>query len=259
MASFVGGRPVRNVGGVEFFENTAASRYDALQLELRGRLRSRLLYRAGYTFSKAADDVSDVFELAGAPALPQNSLTLAGERGPASFDARHRFAYHAVYDFPKFESKAARVVFDDLQLAGTAQYQTGQPFTVNSVFDVNLDGNLTDRLDNLNGVVATGDRRPPLRLTTGDPSTLRAPLGEDGRVGRNTFRAGSYLDANVAAVKTFRFDEARSLVFRAEVFNLTNRANFGVPVRQLEAPAFGQATSTLTPGRRLQFHLKLPF
>ena len=86
---------------MEFFENTATSRYDALQLELRGRLRSRLLYRAGYTFSKATDDVSDVFELAGAPALPQNSLTFAGERGPANFDARHRFASHAVYDFPR--------------------------------------------------------------------------------------------------------------------------------------------------------------
>jgi hypothetical protein len=64
---------------------------------------------------------------------------------------------------------------------------------------------------------------------------------------------------NLALVKTFRLDESRSLVFRTEVFNLTNRANFGVPVRQLEAPGFGQATSTLTPGRRLQFQLKFSF
>ncbi|MFL6335797.1 MAG: carboxypeptidase regulatory-like domain-containing protein [Pyrinomonadaceae bacterium] len=257
--SFVGGRPVADVGGVEFYENTATSRYDALQLELRGRLRSRLLYRAGYTLSKVLDDVSDVFELAGAPALPQNSLTLAGERGPANFDARQRFASHAVYDFPRFEGRVARRIFQDMQVAATAQFQTGQPFTVNSIFDVNLDGNLTDRLDSLNGLVVTGDRRQPLRLTTDDLSSLRAPLGRDGRIGRNTFRAGSYLDANAALLKTFHFDETRSLVFRAELFNLTNRANFGVPVRQLEAPGFGQATSTLTPGRRLQFHLKFSF
>jgi hypothetical protein len=257
--TFVGGRPVPQVGGVEFFENTATSRYDALQLELRGRLRSRLLYRAGYTLSKVMDDVSDVFELAGAPALPQNSRTFEGERGPANFDARHRFAAHAVYDFPAFGGKAARLVFNNMQVAGTAQFQTGQPFTVNSIFDVNLDGNLTDRLDNLNGIEATGDRRQPLRLTTDDLASLRAPLGEDGGVGRNTFRAGNYLDTNVAVIRTFRLDESRSFVFRAEVFNLTNRANFGVPVRHLEAPGFGQATSTLTPGRRLQFHLKFSF
>ena len=133
------------------------------------------------------------------------------------------------------------------------------PATVNSIFDVNLDGNLTDRLDTTDGLVVTGDRRQPLRLTTDDLSSLRAALGQDGRVGRNTFRAGSYLDTNLALVKTFRLDESRSLVFRTEVFNLTNRANFGVPVRQLEAPGFGQATSTLTPGRRVQFHLKFSF
>ncbi|MDT5270285.1 MAG: hypothetical protein QOH49_2471 [Acidobacteriota bacterium] len=257
--SFVGGRPVSNVGGVEFFENTATSRYDALQLELRGRLRSRLLYRVGYTFSKTVDDVSDVFDLAGASALPQNSLTLAGERGPANFDARHRFAYHAVYDFPRFDARAARLVFKGMQVAGTAQFQTGQPFTVNSIFDVNLDGNLTDRLNTTDGIEVTGDRRQPLRLTTNDLASLRAPLGQDGQVGRNTFRAGSYLDMNLALVKTFRLDDSRSIVFRTEVFNLTNRANFGVPVRHLEAPGFGQATATLTPGRRLQFQLKFSF
>jgi len=247
--SFVGGRPVSDVGGVEFFENTAASRYDAFQLEVRGRLRSRLLYRAGYTLSKTTDDVSDVFELAGAPALPQNSLTLAGERGPANFDARQRFAAHAVYDFPRF----------DLQLAGTTQFQTGQPFTVNSIYDVNLDGNLTDRLDTTDGIVVTGDRGQPLRLTTDDLTSLRAPVGEDGSVGRNTFRAGSYLDTNLAVIKTFRLGESRTAVLRTEVFNLMNRANFGVPVRYLEAPGFGRATSTLTPGRRVQFHLKFSF
>ncbi|HEX6182689.1 MAG TPA: TonB-dependent receptor [Pyrinomonadaceae bacterium] len=257
--AFVGGRPVPGVGGIQFFETTASSRYDALQLEMRGRLRPSLLYRVGYTFSKATDDVSDVFELAGAAALPQNSLTFAGERGPANFDARHRVVFHAVYDFPRFASRAARLVFDNLQLAGTGRFQTGQPFTVNSIFDVNLDGNLTDRLDTTDGVVVTGDRRQPLRLATNDLASLRAGVGEDGRVERNTFRAGSYLDLSFALVKPFPLGESRSLVFRTEVFNFLDRANFGVPVRQLEAVGFGQATSTLTPGRRVQFQLKFSF
>ena len=78
-------------------------------------------------------------------------------------------------------------------------------------------------------------------------------------MGRNTFRAGSFLDLNFAAIKNFRLGESRSIVFRMEVFNVINRANFGVPVRFLEAPGFGQATSTVTPGRRVQFHLKYAF
>lgn len=49
-----------------------------------------------------------MFEQEGTPALPQNSLTLAGERGPANFDARDRFASNAGDGFPRFEGRAAR-------------------------------------------------------------------------------------------------------------------------------------------------------
>jgi len=255
-----GGRPVPGVGGIQFFESTASSRYDALLLELRGRLARRgLQYRLGYTLSRAVDDVSDVFELAGAPALPQNSLTFEGERGPANYDSRHRLAFHAVYDFPTFGNRLARLLAGGLRLAANGRYQSGRPFTVNSIFDVNLDGNLSDRLNTTQGIEQTGDRRRPLRLTTNDFVSLRAPVGQDGAVGRNTFRDGGYFEVNAAAAKTFRFGDAQSLTFRAEVFNLTNRANFGAPVRHLEAPGFGAATSTLSPGRRVQFQLKYSF
>jgi len=44
-----------------------------------------------------------------------------------------------------------------------------------------------------------------------------------------------------------------------DVFNFINRANFGIPVRLLEAPGFGQAVNTVTPGRRIQFALKYSF
>jgi hypothetical protein len=44
-----------------------------------------------------------------------------------------------------------------------------------------------------------------------------------------------------------------------EMFNFINRANFGIPVRFLEAPGFGAATNTVTPGRRIQFALKYQF
>ena len=258
---FVGGRPEPTVGGVQIFETSGTSRYDSLQLQVQGRFRRSLRYQANYTFGKVTDDVSDVFDLAGAPALPQNSLTRAGERGPANFDVRHRFAYNFVYTFPGLRQRnaALRFLLDGLRVAGTGQFQTGQPFTVNSIYDVNLDGNLTDRLDTTEGLVVTGDRRQPLRLTTDNPVSLLAPVGEDGRVGRNTFRAGNILDLNLAVIKSLRVSETQSLTFKLDVFNFINRANFGVPVRFLEAPGFGQATETVTPGRRLQFALKYTF
>jgi hypothetical protein len=256
-----GGRPVNQAGAVMIYESSANSRYDSLQMQLRGRFRRSTQYQVSYTLSKATDDVSDIFDLAGATALPQNSFTFAGERGPANFDVRHRFTYSFVSSLPALRNRAPvmRALLGNFQVSGSGTFRTGQPFTVNSIFDVNLDGNLTDRLDNTNGLVVTGDRRQPLRLVTPDPTTLLAPIGQSGRVGRNTFRAGNVIELDLSVSKNFLASGTRSLVLRADIFNFINRANFGVPVRWLGAADFGQATDTITPGRRVQFELKYAF
>ncbi|HEX8651687.1 MAG TPA: TonB-dependent receptor [Pyrinomonadaceae bacterium] len=258
------GRPITTIGPVNIFEATGRSDYDALQLQLRGRFRRKLQYQVAYTFSKSNDDVSDVFDLAGASALPQNSLTFAGEYGPSNFDARHRFSYNFIWDLPDFSDHDPffRQVFGNLQIAGTGRFQTGQPFTVNSIFDVNLDGNLTDRLNTTNGIQLTGDRRQPIRVASEADrldGSLLAQIGQDGQVGRNSFRAGNILELDLAVIKNFEITEKSRLQFRVDIFNFLNRANFGIPVRFLEAPGFGQATDTVTPGRRIQFALKFSF
>ncbi|MGH9767200.1 MAG: hypothetical protein ACREAB_07175, partial [Blastocatellia bacterium] len=115
------------------------------------------------------------------------------------------------------------------------------------------------RLDSLNGMIVTGDRRQPLRLSATDTFSLLAPVGQNGRVTRNTFRAGGVLELDLAVSKSFRFANARQILLRADIFNFINRANFGVPVRLLEAPAFGRAVNTASPARRVQFGLKYIF
>jgi hypothetical protein len=253
--------PVSGLGPIQIFETTANSRYDSLQVEVRGRFARSLQYRAAYTLSRATDDVSDVFDLAGAFALPQNSLTFAGERGPANFDARHRFAYFLIYRLPSTlkRSKFLSTLLSGTEIAASGRFQTGQPFTVNSTIDVNQDGNLTDRLNTNNGLIVTGNGRQPIILTTNNTLSLLAPFGQDGSIGRNTFRAGSILELDLGAIKNITFDAGKTLTLRVEFFNFPNRTNFGIPVRLLEAPSFGQATSAVTPGRRVQFSLKYSF
>jgi hypothetical protein len=252
-------RPVSGIGAISRFESTATSRYNSLQLQLRSLFRHSLRYQVSYTLSKALDDVSDVFDLEGAPALPQNSLTFAGERGPANFDVRHRLTYNFIYNVPRFQKYRLLDLFlNDLQITGTGEFQTGQPFTVNSIFDVNLDGNLTDRLNTLDGLIQTGNRRQPLQLIV-DPSTLLAPVGQDGQIGRNTFRAGNVLALDLSFSKRLSLSGSQTLTLRVDIFNLTDRTNFGVPIRLLEAPGFGKAVSSLIPGRRVQLALKYSF
>lgn len=255
-------RPVPNAGAISQFETTGRSRYHSLQLELRGRLSRNFQYRTNYVFGKVKDDVSDVFDLAGAFALPQNSLTFAGEYAPANFDVRHRFTYNFILDTPELKGQngVVRVLLGDWQIGGTGKFSTGQPFTVNSIIDINLDGNLTDRLNNLRFLTETGDRQQPLVLAANTVfREMLASFGQDGEVPRNSFRGGSILEMDLSFAKRFRFRETQDFRFRVDVFNFINRANFGLPVRFLEAAGFGRATDTLTPGRRVQIALHYSF
>jgi hypothetical protein len=252
-------RPVRNIGAVNLFETNASSNYNALQIQIRGRFLPNFNFQVSYTLSKVIDDVSDVFDLSGSYALPQNSFTRAGERAAANFDVRNRLTYSFTYNFPQLKTnKWFQLIAGNLQIAGTGRFQTGQPFTVNSTIDVNLDGNLTDRLNTIEGIEITGNRQQPLRLKNNNFLTLLAPFGEDGAVQRNNFRAGRLLELDLSIAKHFVVG-SRRVAFRTDIFNFINRANFGIPVRFLESAAFGKTVSTNTSARRLQFSLKYEF
>jgi hypothetical protein len=227
-------------------------------------------FTAAYTYSHAIDDVSDVFDLAGAFTLPQDDRNLRLERSHANFDVRHRFSVSTVADlFGRFNNAlgAKRVILGGWQLASIAVVQTGQPFTVNTSFDLNLDGNLTDRLNTTSGLVENDDRRQRLTLGASPASLLAPPVvatnGQvtvrNGAVGRNTFRASGAFKVDLTLIKSFRIKEGQDFVFRVEAFNLLNRTHFAIPVRILEAPSFGSSVETSFNPRQVQLALKYVF
>ena len=103
---------------------------------------------------------------------------------------------------------AAGFLMGGWQYSTFMTYQTGQPFTVNTSYDVNMDGNLTDRIDTLNGLALVDSRQQKLRLTT-NPTALLALLGNNGRVGRNVFRASGVAKTDFALVKNFNVSEGQ--------------------------------------------------
>ncbi|MDX2039907.1 MAG: carboxypeptidase-like regulatory domain-containing protein [Acidobacteriota bacterium] len=256
-------RPNPNLGAFTIFDSSAASIYHSLQTTATKRFSQGYQLTAAYTWSHAIDDVSDVFDVAGAFVLPQDDRALQLERGNANFDIRHRLAMSLIGNLPftgRFNSaKGAKgAVLGGWQFSSLLTYQTGQPFTVNTGLDVNMDGNLTDRLHTLNGLTVMDDRRVKLQLETTSVNLL-APLGSNGRIGRNTFRASGVGRTDLAIVKNFQLGGSHYIVFRTEAFNLFNRTQFGVPVRILEAPSFGQSVDTQIAPRQIQFALKYVF
>ncbi|MBX3277202.1 MAG: carboxypeptidase regulatory-like domain-containing protein [Acidobacteria bacterium] len=246
-----GGRRVFPLlGSFTSFEANTNSTYHSLQAQLNRRLARGFQFTTAYTWSHAIDEVSDLFDLAGARTLPQDSFDRRNERASANFDIRHRFVSSFIWDLPG----GANPVIGGWQAAGILTLETGQPFTVLAGFDVNLDGNLTDRLNTTAGIteVNTGAQRLRFPSDAAGQRGLLAAIGQNGAVGRNTFRAQGVAAFDLAANKHFRITERQKLELRVEFFNLFNRAHYGIPVNQLGSPGLGNSFSTRLPARTIQ-------
>lgn len=249
-------RPNGNLGAFTVIENSADSAYHSLQFSAERRFNRSFQFHAQWTWSHAIDAVSDPFDSRGFFALPQDGRDLSLERASSAFDTRHRVAFAITCDLPGFRGSFWR----DWSISAIGEFQTGQPFTVNTSYDRNLDGNLTDRLDSTAGLQSNANSERPVRLDPGvDPTTLIAPLGAAGAIGRNTFRADSVAVLDIAFARRFRIGNETAVEFRAEVFNLLNAAGYGVPIRILESPGFGRSfDSRLTP-RLLRLGFRFTF
>jgi hypothetical protein len=238
-ATGTSGRPFPLLGSFTSIESDANSNYHGLQVQVNKRFSHGVQFTTAYTWSHAIDEVSDLFDLEGAPALPQDTFNRAGERASANFDVRHRFAYSLIWDLPLWKRND---LLGGWQVASIGQFQTGQPYTLLFCCDLNLDGNLTDRVS--------------------DPS-----FGDLLTSSRNNFRAPGMSSVDLALNKVFRFNERNSLEFRTEVYNVFNRTNFGIPVHQLFFAGFEASpltnhelfTDTRVPKRTIQFGLKYFF
>ncbi|MGH9844117.1 MAG: hypothetical protein ACREEM_35750, partial [Blastocatellia bacterium] len=230
-----GFRPFPLLGSFTSIESDANSSYHSLQVQLNKRFSRGIQFTSAYTWSHAIDEVSDMFDLAGALALPQNSFDRRAERGDANFDVRHRFVTSAIWDLPIFRGSR---FLGGWQLAGIGTFQTGQPYSIVFCCDVNQDGNPTDRLNPL-----TGQFEP-----------------------RNKYRAPGIATVDLALNKLFTFSERHKLEFRSEFFNLFNRTHFGIPRNRiwfadftLEPLTEKHFVDTRVPARTIQFGLKYSF
>jgi hypothetical protein len=255
--------------------SVARSRYDAMQLSVTRQFGSGVGFNVSYWLSESTDHLS-AMNLSGAAARPlagendlaQNPFDLEAEWGPSLFDARHRFVASASWmtPDPDWGGAAVRVILSDWQLNTIVSYNSGTPFTVSDSANVALQANSPP----ISGFPAS---RPNL---IGDPNAgphavdvwmsrsaferlnIQTQAGQFGNAGRNIVRGPSYVNADVSLVRDFPMTRGTRLQFRAEVFNVANHANFGLPVADLNSPNFGRILSA-GPPRQIQFALKLIF
>lgn len=250
----------------------ASSSYNALEASLNRRYSHGLSFLLSYTWSKAIDDVSS-FNITGSAAkavagendLAQNPFNLGAERGPSLFDARHRFV--ASYEWSPQYWKHPRNWYQHglsgWQMNGIATLMSGTPFTV-------FDSNDVAALGSAPEITGFSAQRPNL---VGNPNSgphhvgewLNASAfhqldtttnaGQFGTEGRNVNVGPAYANWDFAALKNIRATESMRVQFRAEMFDILNRANFRLPDCDISSPTFNHVLAAQSP-RQVQFALK---
>ena len=259
-----------------FSEGTSS--YNALQVDVNRRLGAGLTLRGVYTFSKVLDDGDSLYATTsgGGPALASNPFNLKADWGLGTFDIRHVAVVSGIYALPVGRGKRF--------LGGLEGFANAMAsgWTVNSI--VTLQGGFPFSPQLSYNPSNNGDTRNPVRpfanpAFTGpvilgnpkqwfNPSAFLAPAntaangGFYGNVGRDTLIGPGLATWDFSVLKETRIRERLNLQFRAELFNLLNRANFNQPNAIVftpsgVSPTAGAITSTSTTSRQVQFGMKL--
>jgi hypothetical protein len=257
------------------------SSYHALQVDLRRRFSHGLSLRGVYTFSKALDDGDSLNQTTAgnAPGLVSNPFNLAADKGLATYDARNVGVVNVLYDLPFGRGQAfARdpqgwrdKLVSGWMLSSIITAQSGFPFTPQLSYNPSNNGDTRNPVrpflnPNFTGPVILGNPNQWF-----NPNAFLAPpanSGFYGNVGRDTYIGPGLATWDFSVLKNTRIHENLNLQFRAEIFNLLNRANFNTPNLIVFKPptasnpsglsgTAGAITGTSTTARQVQFALKL--
>ena len=259
----VGTRPNPYLSGGFFWFTEGNSSYNALQMDVTRRLTRGLQFRANYTWSKNLDMNSG---LTGAQANNQAQMILdrndlPRDWGPAALNITSQSSISARYELPLGTGK----LLSGWQVNGIATMLTGFPFTPQIGSNRSGDGDTRN------------PDRPSLNPSFTGPVLLQTPnqwfnpnafvmpaAGTYGNLGRGTLTGPGLAGLDLSLFKNTAVSERATLQFRAEFFNVLNRANFGPPnstafANGVVSSSAGLITITSTSSRQIQFGLKLIF
>ncbi len=217
-----------------------------------------------------------------APAWPQNPFDTRSEKGPSSFDVGRALALTAIQNLHaervSFLRPLGRTALSGWQLLSVSTINSGSPFTIYSgVQQTGAGSNGVDRPDQIAQPQLSTSRKireDYFGLGANNASFFSIPVGVPGgtgpnsgvfgSLGRNTFRGPALYDFDFALIKDTPIavksgKEIATVQFRAELFNLFNIVDFGLPANTIRGSGFGEINRTATNSRQIQFSLKLMF
>ncbi len=294
------GGPSRPLNRLRWLTSDGNSWYHALQVNAQKRFSSGFQMGMAYTYSKAEGESYGRNEAGGAlPNSYQNPRNRAAEKARYGFDFRHSMVTNFLYEIPTlpaFRDNPGKHIFGGWQTNGIIVLRTGLPFTVTQGNTINtIEGHARpDRL-------ASGKLDTPTINKWYDPDAFRVvtcqqpgaaatPAGQAlnqylagfchyGSSGQGVLEGPGFKNVDFSLMKNTQLTEKLKVQFRAEIFNLFNTPQFGIPNTGLNAAtaflpnaaggAFptqvtpsrgpGSISGIVAPMRQMQFGLKLLF
>ncbi len=277
-------------------ESSGNSNYNSLQTTVKNDLSHGLQILAAYTYSKSIDDAGDSLGAAiggsfGRPILGQlvynDQNNVAAQRGVSDFDRTHRFVASGTWDIPSPQrpaSPAVQKLRNGWSISGIVTLQSGLPFSIldndagtlfgpatlyatanlatgTTLKDAVRGGSVSGRI---NEFFTTKAFVPAPFVPDGGLIDGQYPVSGGGTIfgslGRNVLRGPDQRVVDVAAIKATPLTEHVRLVFRWEVFNVLNRANFANPSNDVSTSStFGVISALTVNPRIMQYALKLQF
>jgi hypothetical protein len=237
--------------------------HHGLQMGLERRFVDGFQLQASYTFSRTVNEASQVNGLYnndgnGVSYYPDPSLY----RGLAAYHVANVFSLSGLWQLPNSGMDgAARHLLDGWQLSGIMSLADGPPTSL----EVSRPGSMAVLLNGRTqkpDLVPGADHNPILGGPNQyyDPSAfVTPPSGTIGNVGRSTLIAPGVANVDLSLAKNTAIGEYVNLQFRAEFFNIFNRANFGLPNERITGSSSGRIDETVLTNRQIQFGLRLEF
>lgn len=263
------------------YSTLGESDYHSAQFTVRKRFSRDLTFDFNYTLGRSLDTASGLqTEGAYGAAFNGNPLNLDLNRGNSDFDIRHIINTNYIVGLPfgrgkwllKDVNPVANQIIGGWQLTGIFRWNSGlpsgQPFDGSRwATNWNVQSNTVAIRKLQSSPTRTGDPNMFSDSTFAFQSYRNAYPGEVGD--RNVLRYPGYVNFDLGVVKSFNLSgEQRKLIFRWDVFNLTNTqyfrgiANFFMPQDPFLAKPpsdFGKFTGIQGEPRKMQFALRFEF
>jgi len=234
------------LGRIDLEQSSGRSRYDGMNISYRRRLHQNFTVNATYTLSQAVAYNGNSAAFRNRAWDPFNMF--AGyELGPTPNDSRHRFSMGSVVNLP-----------GGFQVAPIMQWESARPYTAGYGGAVDILGVGGGR--GTSHVVVFNDRPNDLTATLaafGDPGVSNANRQKYRNCLRSNqcthaafdnLRGQPFFQLDARVTKNFRIRERANLQAIFQVFDLTNRANFGNNfVTDVRLAGFGTPSNFITP------------